>query len=88
MANPAKMPRKRNTQKMTAEILDYVTDRAVLKLWAHLSLAERVHRIQERFDVKMVQQTLGSWYRRNQIRWRKPQYKMLGALKRDTLLQD
>ena len=88
MANPNLMPRKRNTPKMTPEILDYVTDKAMLKAWAHLSLSERVLKIHEKFNVKMTQQTLGLWYRKNKIRWRKPQYKMLGALKRGSLLQD
>ena len=88
MANPHLMPRKRNTPKMTPEILDYVTDKAMLKAWAHLSLSERVLKIHEKFNVKMTQQTLGLWYRKNKIRWRKPQYKMLGALKRNSLLQD
>ena len=88
MAKPYLMPRKRNKVKMTAEIIDYVTDRLVLKSWAHLSLAERVVKIDERFNVKLTQQCLGYWYRRNGIRWRRPQYKMLGALKRQTLLLD
>ena len=88
MANPDLMPRRRNTPKMTKEIIDYATDRAVLKQWAHLSLRERVIKIHEKFQTKITQQCLGFWYRRNGIRWRRPNYKMLGALKRATLLKE
>ena len=57
MANPALMPRRRNKVKMTAEILDYVTDRTRLKMWAHLSLNERVVKIYERFEVHGTEET-------------------------------
>ena len=88
MANPDLMPRRRNTPKMTKEIIDYATDRAVLKQWAHLSFKERVLKIQEKFQTKITQQCLGFWYRRNGIRWRRPNNKMLGAMKSATLLKE
>ena len=55
MCRPQNMPRKRNKMKMTREIIDHVTDRAVLRSWAHLSLADRVIKIEEKFGVKMTQ---------------------------------
>ena len=70
---------------MTREIIDHILDPKCLRGWAHLNMLERTTLVERLFDVKMTQQALGWWYRRNGVRKSKPCYKFLGALKRKTL---
>lgn len=88
MAHPARMPRNRGNQKMTRECIDYITDPKILRGWAHLNLTERCRLIKNEFGVDIVPQTLGDWYRRNAVYKSKPQYKFLGALKRQKLTEE
>ena len=79
MIEPFRKRWARAKPKITREIIDYILDPKTLRQWAHLNLQDRCREIQLKFDVKLCQQTLGRWYRRNGVTKTRIQFKSYGA---------
>ena len=59
---------------ITEEMKQYLLSTQSLKDWAPFSLFNRTLKIEQQFGVKLHYTTLSTFYRRNKITCRKPQY--------------
>lgn len=72
-------------RKLTREILDWMCSKEILKAWVGKTLSERKYLIYARWGVSVHETTLALYYRKEGIRYLKPNYHWSSRHNEETL---